>query len=333
MGVSLICTVLNEQASIERLLRSVYSQTRKPDEFIIVDGGSRDGTVETIRAFFSRNKSKGIDSRVIVEKGANIARGRNVAIGNARHQIIAICDGGVSFGEDWLEKLVRPLEQDASADISAGVYTGGNPQTFFERASVELLYPKISRLKDGWAPSSRSEAYRKKVWEKTGGYPEFLYTAEDTVFHEKCNKLGFVFKLAKNAAVAWPPRNTPSKLFKQYYLYAKGNAQCLLILRWPYNKRLLLLLAFFVAEFFLLIFSSQTFFSLPLQWILAPIAPLIVLFGMFFALALKFKSFGMAVAGVQIIVITNAAHFAGIAGGILQGIKNKLNGNLAKHWL
>ncbi|RLG16029.1 glycosyltransferase, partial [Nanoarchaeota archaeon] len=44
MKVSLICTVLNEEDTIEDLLKSIIKQTRRPDEFVIVDGGSKDKT-------------------------------------------------------------------------------------------------------------------------------------------------------------------------------------------------------------------------------------------------------------------------------------------------
>ncbi|MFN8376809.1 MAG: glycosyltransferase [Anaerolineae bacterium] len=43
--ITLITTVLNEGDNIRRLLDSLRTQTRQPDEIVIVDGGSRDDTV------------------------------------------------------------------------------------------------------------------------------------------------------------------------------------------------------------------------------------------------------------------------------------------------
>ena len=43
--VSLVMTVLNEAASLDALLASIAAQTTRPDEVIVVDGGSTDGTV------------------------------------------------------------------------------------------------------------------------------------------------------------------------------------------------------------------------------------------------------------------------------------------------
>ena len=55
--VSVIMTVLNEAASIKTILENLLSQSRKPDEIVIVDGGSRDGTTELIRKASERKSS------------------------------------------------------------------------------------------------------------------------------------------------------------------------------------------------------------------------------------------------------------------------------------
>ena len=49
MKVSLISTVRNSAPHVEEFLGSVTAQTRAPDEVVIVDGGSTDGTVEILR--------------------------------------------------------------------------------------------------------------------------------------------------------------------------------------------------------------------------------------------------------------------------------------------
>src|SRR5512139_3748337 len=104
MRVSLICTVLNEGEAIRRLMDSVVRQTRTPDEIVFVDGGSHDNTVEVIQRYSER-----LPLRVIVEPGANISRGRNVAIEAATGNVIVSVDAGVWLEPAWLESLLAPF--------------------------------------------------------------------------------------------------------------------------------------------------------------------------------------------------------------------------------
>src|SRR4051812_27906648 len=108
MHVSVITTVYNEADAIGRLLSSLASQTRPPDEVVICDGGSRDDTVAQIQAWANGNK---INIKVLVEAGANISRGRNLAIDAAAGPLIAATDAGVRLDPTWLENLIAPWEE------------------------------------------------------------------------------------------------------------------------------------------------------------------------------------------------------------------------------
>src|SRR5437588_8353770 len=91
LSVSLIVTVLNEAASIAGLLDSISAQTRPPDEVVIADGGSHDGTPALIRAW---GDGRPFPVQVLSEPGANISRGRNAASRAARGDWIACTDAG-----------------------------------------------------------------------------------------------------------------------------------------------------------------------------------------------------------------------------------------------
>ena len=61
-----------------------------PEEIVIADGGSEDGTLEELN---SRERGL-LLVRVFVAPGANIAAGRNIAVREARHDWIACTDAG-----------------------------------------------------------------------------------------------------------------------------------------------------------------------------------------------------------------------------------------------
>jgi glycosyltransferase involved in cell wall biosynthesis len=54
MPISLIMTVRNEAASLPGLLDSVLLGTLLPDEIVIVDGGSTDGTQQVVQNYSNR---------------------------------------------------------------------------------------------------------------------------------------------------------------------------------------------------------------------------------------------------------------------------------------
>ena len=68
-------TVKHDPGGCAVTLESLETQTRRPDEIIVVDGGSTDRTIHVIRRQASTNPRL----RLIEAPGANIARGRNIA--------------------------------------------------------------------------------------------------------------------------------------------------------------------------------------------------------------------------------------------------------------
>jgi len=219
--VSIICTVKNEKETIEALLESIVKQTRFPDEIVIVDGGSSDGTVEIIRGYMDR-----LPIKLIVAPAVNIAQGRNIAVKNARYNVIASTDG-CRLEPNWLINIVKPFEK-SDVDVVSGMYIPWCESEFEEIASY-LIFPNIDKLDPSkFLPSARSIAFKKEVWKEVGGYPEWLRTAEDTLFDLKLRRLGMKFALAREAIVYWRVRKNIKEIFKQFYNYAKGDGQVFL---------------------------------------------------------------------------------------------------------
>src|SRR5207244_861116 len=91
MQISLVIPVRNEEQSLPLLVESIRAQTRPPDEIILVDGGSTDGTVALAGALTAADPR----FRVIEAGDATPGRGRNVGIAAARHDWIALTDAGI----------------------------------------------------------------------------------------------------------------------------------------------------------------------------------------------------------------------------------------------
>jgi len=278
MKVSLIFTVLNEGGNVQNLLDSIMKQSRKPNEIVAVDGGSRDNTIEVLKRYKKR-----LPIRIILARGANIAQGRNIAIDHAKYPIIVSTDGGTTHDRNWLKNIVKNIED--GYDVSAGLFFP-LPQTKFEEIVGKLFYPNMKKVPDDWPPSSRSAAFTKKAWKKSGGYPEELYTAEDSIFNYRLKAIGARYKTTRNAKSYWRPRPTFWKFFKQYFTYAKGNGESLLALyKYPENRMLYAFWLLVMASVISYIYSIPALIGIWIAFIFAP-------------LLRSFKALGVSKAGL-----------------------------------
>ncbi|HUP28116.1 MAG TPA: glycosyltransferase [Chloroflexia bacterium] len=217
--VSLIMTVRNEAHSLPRLLDSIIAQTRLPDEVVIADGGSTDGTQQIVRAYADR-----LPLRLVEVPGANISQGRNAAIREAHHSIIAATDAGVVLEHEWLEALAAPLSNEA-IDVVAGFFVPEARSTF-ELAMGATVLPALQDIDPvRFLPSSRSVAFRKSAWQDVEGYPEWLDYCEDLVFDLNLRAAGKRFVFAPGAVAHFRPRSSLRTFFRQYYLYARGDGK------------------------------------------------------------------------------------------------------------
>jgi glycosyltransferase involved in cell wall biosynthesis len=220
--VTVISTVWNEAASIAALLDSLRRQSRPPDEVIIVDGGSRDGTWEALERYAA---SGVLPLRILSAPGCNISRGRNLAIAAASSPLIAATDAGVRLEEDWLAALLAPFAAPDPPEVVAGFFQPA-PASLFERALGAVTLPLLAEVDPArFNPSSRSVAYRRAAWERVGGYPEWLDYCEDLLFDFGLRAAGCRFAFAPQALAHFRPRPTLRAFFKQYYRYARGDGK------------------------------------------------------------------------------------------------------------
>lgn len=249
LAVSVIATVYNERNTIDGLLDSLMAQSRLPDEIVICDGGSSDGTVEHLRTRLLAWEN-GPPFKILEEVGANISRGRNLAIGAADGPIIAATDAGVRLHPSWLAELVQPWEsarnpEDIAAvagffmpDLDVASSQGSSVDLAFLTAMAATVLPQQADIDpDGFLPSSRSVAFLKSTWRAAGEYPEWLDYCEDLVFDIRVNALrdsgggqgsadragNFVWR--PEARVYFRPRASLGAFWRQYYLYARGDGK------------------------------------------------------------------------------------------------------------
>ncbi len=142
---------------------SLYHQTRQPDEIIVVDGNSTDGTLEILEAEEEAGKI------TLASFPNNIAQARNYAIKQAKHEIILCTDAGCVVDAHRCEEIMKVYEHTHEQVV--GGKSDYIVKTEFQRFAKHRIASPDS---DRHFVSSRNISFHKKIRHEVGGYPEYL---------------------------------------------------------------------------------------------------------------------------------------------------------------
>jgi glycosyltransferase involved in cell wall biosynthesis len=311
MKVSVCITVFNEVGSVAKLLESLLHQSKKPDEIVIVDGGSTDKTVEIIHHFQKKDRR----IRLLVQKSSP-AEGRNLSVELAKNNIIAMTDAGCVIDKNWLKRIAEPFK-NREVGIVAGFYkmTG---DTVFQKAESAFLGVLPDDFDATFLPSARSIAFRKEIWMKVGGFPENKFaTAEDTLFNYKAVEENVKFARVKNALVEWETPGSVAEFFNKIRNYAKGDAGSK-VFRFPtknlasHNIKALLIFARYLAGLLLFVFSFKT----PLLAYVLILFLFLYIFWAFRKVYIKFNDVKVGLWGIALQIISDFGVMLGFVEGI-----------------
>jgi glycosyltransferase involved in cell wall biosynthesis len=215
----MVVPVRNEEAAVEQLVDSIRRQWYRPDEVLVVDGGSTDRTVELLKSASERLPCL----RVIEASEATPGRGRNLGIEAARNDWIALTDAGIDLDQHWLERLVRTAVGDSAVEIVYGAYEPSRRSRFERAAEIAYVAPAdTTELGPVRTRFIASCLLRKEVWSRVGGFPD-LRAAEDRIFMRSVEASGAVTRVAPEARITWQVQPTPAKTFARFRSYSRHN--------------------------------------------------------------------------------------------------------------
>lgn len=172
--ISVITVCLNSRNTIRDTIRSVLSQTAVDVEYILIDGGSRDGTLEIIEEYRDR-----IDF-LVSEPDAGIYHAMNKGLSLAAGDVVGFLNSDDFYpGEHVLSTIVERFEVDA-IDCCYGDLCYVSPKRVdsvvrFWKSSP--FRPEAFRL--GWAPPHPTFFVRREVYERHGGFDTRYRIAAD----------------------------------------------------------------------------------------------------------------------------------------------------------
>lgn len=221
---TLVSTVFNENKRLPRTIDDIEAQELKPNQIVITDAGSTDGTFETLQAWAKRSA---IEILIHQKKKCNVAEGRNLAIRNAKYDLIVSTDFGCRFHPQWLKSIVTPFN-DLSISVVGGAYSVEESKILSlpAKANYVLTNGYKAVLNKSFIPSSRSIAYYKSVWQSVGGYCEWLtLAADDLVFGKAIRAQGYNIYLVPDPFVYWGRHDSLEGYAKEAYRYGLGDGE------------------------------------------------------------------------------------------------------------
>jgi polysaccharide pyruvyl transferase CsaB len=266
LKISLISCLKNESGNIDKWFERIFNQTLPPDEIILVDNGSTDGSLERLEYYASLSS---IPIRILSEPAGNIAHNRNLAISHASYPVIAATDFGCFARPDWLEKITEPFRIDPEIQVSAGIYAPINKEPRQPLRNKHLwLWATPEKIDPAsYLPPGGSMAFKKESWEAVGGYPEWLtLTGEDTYFDLALKFFGGKWAYVPEAVVEWIAPSNFFHYLKKLYRWAIGDGETGIHARyyWVYLPRTVgwaTLTGLCLITAILLIFLSQSWLA------------------------------------------------------------------------
>lgn len=181
---SLITSAKNEEAYISHTIKSVLAQNYLPKEWIIVNDGSTDTTLQIIKDYANVHPwIKVIDLQnfkpELKTTGGRVAHMLNIAIKQltVNSEIITKLDADLSFDPNFFEQLLSEFAKEPSLGIASG--------TLVYQGKVESV-DYTSDMTRGAVMMIRNE-----VVEKTGGFFESKGSGEDRLFAVAARSWGY----------------------------------------------------------------------------------------------------------------------------------------------
>jgi len=182
--ISVVIPTLNEGNIIERCLKSLSKQTYKDFEVIIVDSGSKDGTIGTAKKY---------KCRVIYEPRRGVPLARNRGAREAKGDIVVCSDGDSVYPADWLEKIAKHFEDKEVVAVGGPIAPADGKlkhRLIFKITSD--YFARFAKLFGFIVFHGVNSSFRKDAYVKAGGYSERIKTLDDNEFPNRIKKLGKV---------------------------------------------------------------------------------------------------------------------------------------------
>ena len=186
--VSVVIVNYDRAELLRDCLRSLIRQSYGYLEILVIDNGSSDDSLEVVRTFS--------DDRIRLlplDDNLGFAGGNNVAIQEARGEVVALINNDAVAEEQWIEELLKVIKVSAP---SVGMWA--SKVLFFGTDVIDkaghLMYPdgqnrgrgtgekdrgQYEHVEETLFPDGCAAVYRKRMMDEVGGFDESFFAYGD----------------------------------------------------------------------------------------------------------------------------------------------------------
>lgn len=222
MEVSIVIPTLNRLDDLKKCIGALEKQDLRGEEYeiIVVDNGSKDGTVE----FLKEKAGKGILRFMEQDKpGASAARNQAVRASEAR--FVAFTDDDCIPNPDWLSALLAGFPEGGKCAGVGGPILPQNPESVISRFwhSRRVWDSMVSGGRTLHIPTMNVLFLRSALLE-VGIFDEDIVGVEDIHLSQKLVKLKYELRCIDKGAVHHKDPTTIGALYKKCFLSGRGSA-------------------------------------------------------------------------------------------------------------
>ena len=205
--VSIVVPIYNSEKELPRCIDSILNQTFSDFELILINDGSKDGSLNILKEYEQKDKRV----TVIDNENNGVSETRNIGIRRSSGDYIAFVDSDDYIESDMVEALVESVEQQNAdlvicglhIDILKGQEVKTSTQTFEYNVSLDkrdIALNVLGRLNGTYINSPINKLYKKSILIDNNIYMdntidlgedllfniEYLRYCNRVVFKEKC---------------------------------------------------------------------------------------------------------------------------------------------------
>ena len=228
VDITVIIPTLNSGKYISRVLHAIYEGTYLPRQTIIVDGGSKDSTIEKAREY---------PVEVFLNPKASAAAARNIGIKASKSEIIAFTDSDCVPHKNWLENIFKRFKENPNLVGVGGKMLPLEPKNYVETFSANVFLNEIMRFPDQiFKPNKKflpgsfitaNCAYRRKALIDIGGFNEFFKNHGEDIdlYWRMIDKFPSRLLYDPSIIIYHSFPDTYSKLIRKYFQYGIASSK------------------------------------------------------------------------------------------------------------